>query len=204
MSAINLNSYTGVHTSLFVRIEVTEYRSEDEAGFIPYVLRFTDHYLPLTINSELYNPVGNLMKVTSSRSELRASANSVTITLSGIPQDATNQIIYSKIKSAPVRIFRGFFDVNTYQIIGQPIGRYRGFVNNYAINEEYDVVSKRATNTLTLDCSASVDILGRKLSGRKSNPKSMKRYYPTDVSMDKVPNLENATFDFGSKWKDNT
>lgn len=204
MSRIELDNVYGVHTALFVRINVNQYRANDIDPYGPYNLRFTDHYRAYTINEEEYSPVGRFLKVTASKSELRASANTVTITLAGIPATSITEMIYSRLKSAQVRIYRGFFDVSTNAIIGDPIGRFRGFVNNYSISEEYDIDTRKATNTMVIDCGSSVDILNKKISGRKTNPQSMKRYYPTDISMDKVPNLENASFDFGSRRKDIT
>lgn len=204
MSRVILDSYSGVHTALFVRINVNQYRANDLDPYGPYNLRFTDHYRAFTINEEEYSPVGRFLNVTASKSELRASANNVTITLAGIPTTNITEMIYSRLKSSQVRIYRAFFNVTTGAIIGNPIGRYRGFVNNYSIAETYEIDTKTATNTMVLDCGASVDILSKKISGRKTNPQSMKRYYPSDISMDKVPNLENASFDFGSRRKDIT
>jgi len=204
MSRIDLDGYSGVHTALFVRINVNQYRANDLDPYGPYNLRFTDHYRAFTINTEEYIPVGRFLNVTASKSELRATANNVTITLAGIPSTNITEMIYSRLKSSQVRIYRAFFDVVTGAIIGDPIGRYRGFVNNYSITETFEIDTKIVTNTLILDCGASVDILNRKVSGRKTNPQSMKRYFPNDISMDKVPNLENASFDFGSRRKDIT
>lgn len=195
---IDLSSYPAVRTALFVRIQVDEYRITPSGSYTSEVLTFSDHNASYSINSEVYTALGNLMNVTASSNELRPSSNTVSITLSGIPNTSIGEIVNSKIKSSPVIIYRGFFNPTTGAVIGTPQGRFRGFVNNYALQEEYSVDDRSAMNTLVIECASSVDVLNNKFSGRKTNPQSMKSYYPTDVAFDRVPNLENTTFNFGA------
>lgn len=195
---INLTSYSAVRTALFVRIQVDEYRTTPAGAFSQQVLTFSDHNELYSINGETYQNLGNLMGITATNSELRTSSNSVTISLSGIPNSAIAEIINSKIKSAPVRIFRGYFNPQTNVQIGDMQGRFSGFVNNYSLQEDYDVDSRSASNTIILECASTIDILSRKTAGRRTNPESMKKFYPTDIAFDRVPTLENTTFDFGS------
>jgi len=195
---IDLSSYNSVRTALFVRLQIDQYRTSPTASYTAEVLTFSDHNVDYSIAGELYQNLGNLMNVTATSSELRTSSNSVTIALSGIPNSAISEIVNSKIKSAPVDIFRGYFDATTGGAIAGVQGRFRGFVNNYSLQEDYDVDSRTASNTIILECASTIDILSRKTSGRRTNPESMKRFYPTDVSFDRVPTLENTTFDFGN------
>lgn len=199
--SLDLTSYAAVQSNLFVRIQVDEYRTSASGSYTSQVLKFSDMLTPYTINSEEYTGLGKLMSITSSKSELRVSSGELTITLSGIPNTAIAEIVNSKIKGCPVRIYRALFNANTNELLAvspNPLGRYRGFVNNYSLNEEYDADARTASNTLVLVCASSVDVLQNKIAGRKTNPESQKRYYPSDISMDRVPNLENATFDFGA------
>jgi hypothetical protein len=201
MGTPNLSSYSSVQSNLFVRIQVDEYSQTPGGPYTAEVLRFSDAITTYTVDSESYTPLGSLMAITASASELRVSSGELTITLSGIPDTSIAEIVNSKLKGAPVRVYRLFSDATTgtaLSIDGNPSGRFRGFVNNYAINEEWDNLTRVATNTLVLSCASAVDVLNRKISGRKTNPESQKRFYPTDLSMDRVPNLENATFNFGA------
>lgn len=201
MTTPDLTAYSAIQSNLFVRIQVSEYRTDPSSGYTANVLRFSDLLTPYTINSESYVGLGRLMSITSSASEIRVSPGELTITLSGIPNSSIYEILHSKLKGSPVRVYRVLFDPNTGQkidIAGNPLGRFRGFVNNFSLNEEYDTAARTASNTLVLTCASSVGVLEQKTSGRKTNPQSMKRFYPTDVSFDRVPNLENATFDFGA------
>jgi len=194
---IDLTTYTAVRSSLFVRIQVDEYRTSPSAGYTQEVLTFTDHNTNYTINGEIYQNLGNLMNVTASRSQIRASANTVSISLSGIPNSAIAEIVNSKLKSSPVKILRGYFDSNG-NLIGELQGRFRGFVNNYSLEEEYNIDSRTATNQILIECASSIDVLQNKYAGRKTNPESQKRFFTSDKGFDRVPNLENTTFNFGA------
>jgi hypothetical protein len=198
--AINLSSYKSIQSNLFVRIQVDEY-STNGSSFSAQVLRFSDMNTTFEINGESYIGAGNFMGITPTSSEIRASGGEVTISLSGIPNTSIAEIVNSKIKGAPVRIYRAFFNAATggfLNIAGNPAGRYRGFVNNYSLNEDYDPQTRTSSNTLVLVCSSAVEVLSNKIAGRKTNPESQKQFYPNDLSMDRVPALENATFNFGA------
>jgi DNA repair exonuclease SbcCD nuclease subunit len=43
-----------------------------------------------------------------------------------------------------------------------------------------------------------VELLNNKTSGRRTNPGDQKEWYPTDLSMDRVPGLANSNFNFGA------
>lgn len=194
----NLNTYTSVKTSLFVRIQVDEYRTNPNASYTSEVLLFSDHDSAYTINSETYEPLGRLTNVSASVSELRTSNDTVTISLSGVPNDALPEILHSKIKGSPVKIYRGWFDASTGNIIGNIEGRFIGSVNNYSLQEEYDVTARTASNIIILECSSSVTTLQNKVAGRKTNPQSNRSYYPNDAGFDRVPSLVGAKLNFGA------
>jgi len=197
---MNLSSYTSIQSNLFVRIQVDYYKLNPGDSPTSTVLRFSDLKNPYTLNGETYSGVGALMSITETASELRTSSGELSIVLSGIPNNSIYEIVNSRIKGCPVTIYRAVFDPNTGALIsiaGNPAVRYRGFVNNYSLQEEYDIDTRTASNTIVLVCNSSVDVLQNKVTGRKTNPTSQKRFYSTDLSMDRVPTLENATFDFG-------
>lgn len=196
-----LTPYASVQSNLFVRIEVDEYTTTPGGSYSSQVLRFSDLLTPFTIEGESYLGIGKLMAISESASELRVSGGEVVITISGIPNSSIAEIVNSKIKGSPVRIYRALFDAATGQflsITGNPVGRFSGFVNNYSLQEEYDEQTRTSTNTIVLTCSNNVTVLSNKISGRRTNPQSQKRFYSTDTSMDRVPNLINAYFDFGA------
>lgn len=198
---MDLSSYTSIQSHLFVRIEVEYYKDSAGAAPISKTLLFSDRRDSFTIGSDTYVGVGNLMGITSASSEIRTSSGELSITIAGIPNTSVYEIVNSRIKGCPVRIYRGVFNAETGAFItatGNPMARYRGFVNNYALNEEYDINTRTSTNTITLICNSSIDVLQNKVAGRKTNPTSEKKFFPNDVSMDRVPTLKNATYDFGA------
>lgn len=194
--------YASIESNLFVRIAVDYYKATSASSPTSTVLRFSDRLFPTTINSESYTGVGRLMSITASASELRASSGDLTITLSGIPNSSIYEIINSRIKGSSVTIYRAVFNTATNALIsisGNPMTRFKGYINNLALEEDYDVDARQSTNTLVLSCSSIVDLFDNKISGRRTNPSSQKKFYPSDISMDKVPNLENSFFDFGAR-----
>lgn len=164
---------------------------------------FTDCHHDIVYDGKTYKGVGGLMALTASGSELKSSSSEVTVTVSGIDNSALAGILNSRVKAAPVQLNRIFFTPSNAPIIiannNNVISRYNGFISNYSLQEEYDINGRTATNTMVFTCSSSLDLLSNKIAGRKTNPSSQNKFYPNDKSMDRVPTLENASFDFGKK-----
>ena len=197
-----LTSYEAVESNLFVKIAVEYYKATPAATPSSVDLLFTDRLVSTTLSGDTYVGLGKLVSITSTNSELRATSNDLTITISGIPNTSIAEIINSRIKGSIVTILRGLYDASTGQFLssvsGNPVTRFKGFVNNVSLEEDYDVENRSSTNTIVFTCSNIVDIFENKIAGRQTNPSSMKKFYSTDISMDKVPNLENTEFDFGA------
>lgn len=188
--ALDLSGYENIETGLFVSIDVdgTE------------VLRFSDYNQSITIGGYEYKGLGQFVGITTSTSELKTSSGSITISLSGIPNTSISEILNMKIKGAQVIVTRVFFDAVTGDVLdipGNPAGRFFGVVNNYTLEEQYDIDTRTSTNTIDLVCSSVVELLSNKLAGRKTNPNSFRAFNSSDLSMDRVPNLVGANFDFG-------
>ena len=196
--SVDLTAYQTVRTSLFVRMAIDEYRTTSGGAYSSQILRFSDHSSSFTIDGESYVPLGDLLSISTTTSELRSTGNTVTITLSGIPTNSLSEIIYSKIKGSTVKIYRAYFNYLGSQI-STTQQRFFGSVNNYNLDETYDVLARTASNTIQIECLSNVQILQSKTSGRKTNPESMKKYYPSDTSFDRVPSLIASQFDFGGK-----
>jgi hypothetical protein len=58
-------------------------------------------------------------------------------------------------------------------------------------------LARSSTNTITLICANNLTILANTLKGRRTNPVDQRKYYPNDLSMDRVPKLIDSYFDFG-------
>ena len=186
-----------VRSHLFVKIEVSYYKDTPSAIPGPKNLLFSDYKQTYIINNESYTGVGNLLQISSSSSELRTSSGELTIVLSGIPNSAIYEIVNSRIKGCPVTIYRAILDPISSNTI-EVMNRYRGFVNNYSLQEDYDNQTRISTNSILLVCNSAIDVLQNKISGRKTSATSQKRFYPDDTCFDRVTALENTSFNFGS------
>ncbi len=199
--ALDFSSYSSIESGLFVKIVCTYYKTSPSASPISQTLRFSDLNRTVTVDGASYTGLGNLMGITSTSTELKVTNNDLTITITGIPNTSIAEIINSRIKGSRVTIFRAFYDVSSGTILpvaGNPMTRYSGIVNNYGINEEYDVESRSAINTINLMCSSFIDVLGNTTKGRRTNPEDEKKFFPNDLSMDRVPTLNRSNFNFGA------
>lgn len=201
--AVDISAYTSIETSLFVRLYVEYYKANAAASPSTQVLTFSDRNIPTTISGDNYVGIGKLLSISNSVSELTPSSNDVTISISGIPNSSISEIINSRIKGSNIKIMRGIYNTTTGQLVSgigaNPFNRFVGYVSNLSLDEEYDVNTRSSSNTLVLTCSNIVDVFANKVNGRKTNPESQKKYFASDVSMDRVPALENSFFDFGAK-----
>lgn len=186
-----LKDQSHVRTALFVKIDVKEYWNA--GSYSEVILAFSDHNADKTINGVTYTALGQLMGVTSGVNELRATSNPVTISISGIPNTSIQQIVNSKLKGSRVSILRGYFNQAGNPITGVQtyVGRYNGYVNNYALVEEYNSLLGTASNTIQLECSSWIDLLNNRVAGRRTNSGSQNRFFPNDRSFDRVFGLAN-------------
>ena len=196
-----LKDYRHVRSSLFIKIEVDRYSFSD--GFIgPEVLTFSDHSNDFDFEGETYRALGNLLSVSSTRSELKSSSNTMSLTISGIPDRSLQQVTESEFRASPVTVKRAFFTqggefIDDGSIEVNPIGRFVGFINNWSIFENWDAQRRTSTSSVQFDCQSFIDILAKKKSGRYTNPGSMKTFFPNDISFDRVPQLAGGNYFFG-------
>lgn len=196
MSVLNLSSYGSVQTCLFVRMDIPTLG----------VLKFSDYYKAYTINAESYTALGSIMSVSETISELKLSSSELNISLSGILTSNMDAVLDYNIKGAPVKVYRVFFDPTTgaaLSISGNPATKFIGIINNYNLVEEFDDVSKNSTVTINFACTSNIGIIQNRVAGRRTNPDDQKKLYPTDISMDRVPSLVDANFNFGAPLRSN-
>ena len=160
------------------------------------VVTFSTSYRDETFNGNTYTALAGLLGCGTQQRDLSATGFDTTISLLGV--DAAN-IFYVlsddyKIKGSLVQIYRGFYDGN---YVLHPVLRYTGIITSWNIEESLDMGELADTYTCSLNCSNYKSVLASHISGRNTSPTSWKKYNPTDVSMDNVPSLINATWDFG-------
>ena len=189
--AIDLSAYRSIQTNLFVRLDIPDYE----------VLTFSDYHRSLTLNGTNYTGLGQLLSVTNTVNNLRATPEELSIGISGIPQKNITDILNYRVKGSDLKVYRAFFDVNTGEllnIIGNPAGKFQGIVSNFDITDDLEMGADLGTVTLTLTATSVVEMLNNKISGRRTNPIDQQLLYPTDVSMDRVPSLAKSNFNFGA------
>lgn len=189
--AIDLTSYRSIQSNLFVKIDL---------AYTDSLLLFSDNINSIALGDDVYTGLGQLMGVTSSSSDIKNTDSQVTITISGIPNTSLQEIINSRIKGSRVNIYRVFFDAATEEplaIAGNPAGRFTGFVNNYSLTEELDPTNRSGTNIISIECTGLMSILTNTTKGRRTNPEDQQFWSPGDKSMDRVPGLVGAYWNFG-------
>jgi hypothetical protein len=131
----------------------------------------------------------------------------MTIALTGIYPTNVGIILGNDIKGSLVEVWRGFFDSNN-QIITTPttqfFKRYQGIINSVSITEDFNTDARTRIATCSISCSSMRRILENRLSGVKTNQNNWQFIYAGDTSMNRVSEISNTFFDFGSPPKTNT
>lgn len=196
-----LVSYRDIQIGLFCKLTILSYKVEPTDIPIEKILLFSTMDRTVVIGSDVYQPLGNFLDITDSSSNIRATSDQMTLSISGIPTNSIKEILNSKIKGSKIEIIRKFFNPITGASLGVTTGRFTGIVNNYNLAEDFNSLDQIATNTIVLTCSSSIDILMNKIGGRRTNGIDQKALYPTDVSLDRVTTLANSNFNFGAPVK---
>lgn len=188
--ALTLN-YTSVQTNLFIKLDIPGYQ----------VLTFSDYHKPYTLAGVSYTGLGQLLAVSSSSSNLRASTQEMIVSISGIPSKNISDVLNYKVKGSKLSIYRAFFNPSTgafLSITGNPSGKFQGIVSNYSISDDLEMGADSGTVALTLTATSVVEMLNNKITGRRTNPIDEKVFFPDDKSMDRVPALIKSNFNFGA------
>ena len=166
------------------------------ALFVNMVLGDTTYYIsnaynPLTVDGNLYTHLGSLMSVSDIQDDYKSTQGTVTLAISGIPNQADfMQIILNEsIKGGEVNVYRAFFDTTTMVQEANSYLRYKGIISNFNIEENTNIINGVSTNTLILSCSNVYTILSRKIAGQRTNGSSRRQFYPGDSSFDNVRNI---------------
>ena len=143
-------------------------------------LYFTDNAFELTSSisgvSRTYTPSSFVKGVSQFNEEVGISKSSLRIGLSGVDQSFISIALGQNITNVVVSIYRGFLDSNN-AIISDPFLLYNGKIDQFEINE-----SKENSEIIFTIASHWADF--EKVSGRKTNPTSQKRFFSSDKGME--------------------
>lgn len=204
MTTINAVNGSQVNHAEFVKLTV---------GTAATVYTFCNAAAPITVGGITFTNLGALLNVGDVQRDVKATSDDMTIQLTGIDPASIALILSSDIKGSLVEVWRGFFDSNN-QIITTPttqfFKRYQGIINSVSITEDFNTELRQRIATCSIACSSMRRILENRLSGVKTNQQSWQFIYgsggvpSTDTSMNRVSEISNQYFDFGSPPKTQT
>lgn len=195
-----INAVTGyqINHAEFVRLTV---------GTAGTVYTFCNAAAPITVSGITFTNLGALLNVGDVQRDIKATSDDMTIALTGIDSSNIALILSSDIKGSLVEVWRGFFDLNN-QIITTPttqfFKRYQGIINSVSITEDFNTEARTRIATCSISCSSMRRVLENRLSGVKTNQNNWQFIYAGDTSMNRVSEISNTFFDFGSPPKTQT
>jgi len=189
-----INAVTGyqINHAEFVKLTV---------GSAGTVYTFCNAAAPITVGGITFANLGALLSVGDVQRDIKATSDDMTIALTGIDPTNVGIILGNDIKGSLVEVWRGFFDSNN-QIITTPttqfFKRYQGIINSVSITEDFNSEARTRIATCSISCSSMRRILENRLSGVKTNQNNWQFIYAGDTSMNRVSEISNTFFDFGS------
>ena len=195
-----INAVTGyqINHAEFVKLTV---------GTAGTVYTFCNAAAPITVGGITFTNLGALLSVGDVQRDIKATSDDMTIQLTGINPTNVALILSNDIKGSLVEVWRGFFNSNN-QIITTPttqfFKRYQGIINSVSITEDFNSEARTRIATCSISCSSMRRVLENRLSGVKTNQNNWQFIYPNDTSMNRVSEISNTFFDFGSPPKTNT
>ena len=198
MTTINAVTGSQINHAEFVKLTV---------GNAATVYTFCNAAAPITVGGITFANLGALLSVGDVQRDIKATSDDMTIQLTGIDPTNVGIILGSDIKGSLVEVWRGFFDSNN-QIITTPttqfFKRYQGIINSVSITEDFNTDARTRIATCSISCSSMRRVLENRLSGVKTNQNNWQFIYAGDTSMNRVSEISNTFFDFGSPPKTNT
>jgi len=192
MTTINAVTGSQINHAEFVKLTV---------GNAATVYTFCNAAAPITVGGITFANLGALLSVGDVQRDIKATSDDMTIALTGIDPTNVGIILGNDIKGSLVEVWRGFFDSNN-QIITTPttqfFKRYQGIINSVSITEDFNAEARTRIATCSISCSSMRRILENRLSGVKTNQNNWQFIYAGDTSMNRVAQIANTYFDFGS------
>jgi len=153
------------------------------------------------VDAQPFQALGQLVKVGDAVKDIKSTANETTITLVGIDQTMLGLVLGQNIKGSQLEMWHGFFDTNGALITtGGSGGLYQffnGYVNSFAISEQWNEESRSFMGAITVSASSIQLILQNRTAGRFTNNNSWTFYNPSDTSMNRVSFVTTINYLFG-------
>jgi len=153
------------------------------------------------VDTQPFSGVGQLMQVGQATRDIKSTANETSFTLVGIDTATLGWVLSNEIKGSKIEAWHGFFDVNGALITtGGSGGLYKfftGFVNSFAISEQWMEEARMFVGIITVTASSIQLILKNRIAGRYTNNNSWQFFTPGDTSMNRVAFITTINYQFG-------
>lgn len=153
------------------------------------------------VDTQPFSGVGQLMQVGQATRDIKSTANETSFTLVGIDTATLGWVLSNEIKGSKIEAWHGFFDVNGALITtGGSGGLYKfftGFVNSFAISEQWMEEARMFVGVITVNASSIQLILKNRIAGRYTNNNSWQFFTPGDTSMNRVAFITTINYQFG-------
>lgn len=153
----------------------------------------------LSYGGNNYTELGAFLQLGQVQEDLKTTNGDIAIVLTGVPDTYIPLVLNTKVKGGDVKVYRAFFDDN--YTVSNVYQRFSGVITNFAIEENVDILEGDTTQTIQVSCASINTILETKLAGQRTNPADRKKYYPTDNTFGRVPDLMGVQYDFGREYR---
>ena len=174
------------------------------AGVTYYI---SDLFTDFTYESNLYQPLGELMNVGRITNDINPGENQSSIVVSGIAgeRDFKTLALSKKSKGGNVVIRRGLSPTSSADIIDNDkvYTVYKGYVRNINFSETFPQVGVTHQDTVIFECSNLFGLKKNTPNGRRCNPEDWNDYtrftlgFNYDKAMNDVAALNGQKFAFG-------
>tara|TARA_R110000824_G_scaffold251905_1_gene440528 strand:- start:6673 stop:8412 length:1740 start_codon:yes stop_codon:yes gene_type:complete len=142
----------------------------------------TDAFVPVTYNSNTYQPLGYLLSFSNIDETTDLQVGNLTLNLSGIDKVYIKYVLEETFVDRKVIIRKAFLSTADDSLIANPIIIYQGNMNTPSVSESGDnsIVSVEVANQF-------VDF--NKTPGRFTNSESQHLFYPNDKGFEYAPQI---------------
>ena len=148
-----------------------------------------------------FSGLGQLVNVGNATRDIKSTANETTITLVGIDTTMLSLVLGSDIKGSELEMWHGFFNTNNELITAGGTGGlyqfFNGYINSFAINEQWMEELRAFTGTVNIAASSIQLVLQNRVAGRYTNNNSWQFYNSADTSMNRVNYISTINYFFG-------
>lgn len=153
------------------------------------------------VDVNTFQAVGTLLAIGEVQRDIKSTANSTTVSLSGIDTTMLGFVLSQNVKGSAIQLWHGFFDTDGALITtGGTGGLYQyfnGIITSFSISEQWMEAARMYVGTISVAASSIQLILQSRQAGRYTNNSSWQFYNIGDTSMNRVPYIETINYQFG-------